>query len=72
VLKRADLGLDERDDDCRLARWMVKQQLAYPWPATFAQLDKPELVDLLTDELIDRDRLRSGASVLAFDRGTSS
>jgi serine/threonine-protein phosphatase 6 regulatory ankyrin repeat subunit B len=70
VLKRADLGLDERDDDCRLARWMVKEQLAYPWPATFAELDKPELVDLLTDELIERDRLRSGSSVLAYQGNT--
>ena len=51
-----------------LARWMVGQDLAPPWPATFAALDDASLAAEAAP-LLGRDELVEGRRVLALKKG---
>ena len=51
-----------------LARWMVGQDLAPPWPATFAALDDASLAAEVAP-LLGRDELVEGRRVLALKKG---
>ena len=67
LLKKAQLGDEYKDDelDLRVARWMVGQELAPPWAATFASLNRPDLVRVLPQKLVQADALEVGTRVLA-------
>ena len=82
VLRRAlapeglpcDAGLPSGTSDAgawreTLGRWMVSQQLAPPWPGTFALLARSMEAQLaaLVVGLVEQDRLFVGRRVLAFD-----